>query len=280
MGRADRVSAILFSYDPPLQTEEPAASDAARATRPPPVLMPFCSGDPLALRSVAGARRLVLHFLAVLIPGGFFFASPPVAASDLAPLKQWIAKQKDVRSVSADFIQTRALHTLRSPLTSSGRLWFMAPDWFRWELGDPPKTIIIGTPKGVTVIQPGKKRATRKPLQAPDAFPDSGTLGMMRFPGGGSFEEFQRQVQVLALESSAARCHLEMLPRDAASTRGLSAIKLDFDPATGHWISLEIVTREGSSIRNEFSNVRVNPKLEKQLFEYDLTGFKITDEEK
>ena len=70
-----------------------------------------------------------------------------------------------------------------------------------------------------------------------------------------------------------------MLPRDAASSQGLSAIKLDFDPATGHWISLEIVTREGTSIRNDFSNVRVNPKIEKQLFEYDLTGFKITDEE-
>lgn len=206
-------------------------------------------------------------------------AGPTPAPPDLAPIRQWITKQKDVRSVSADFTQTRALHTLRSPLTSSGRLWFLAPDWFRWELGDPPKTIIIGTPKGVTVIQPEKKRAVRKPPSAPGALPDSGTLGMMRFPGGGSFEEFQRQVQVLALEVNGSKCHLEMLPRDAAATRGLSAIKLDFEPATGHWISLEIVTREGSSIRNDFSNVRVNPTIQKELFEYDLTGFKVTDEE-
>ena len=214
----------------------------------------------------------------MLFSAGGLWAGAP-AALDLAPLKQWIAKQKDVRSVSADFIQTRSLHTLRSPLTSSGRLWLMAPNWFRWELGDPPKTIIIGTPKGVTIIQPGKKLATRKPLGVPGSFPDSGTLGMMRSPGGGSIEEFQKKVKVLALESSGSKCHLEMLPRDAASSQGLSAIKVDFDPATGHWICLEIVTREGSSIRNEFSNVRVNPKLEKQLFEYDLTGFKITDEE-
>jgi len=214
----------------------------------------------------------------MLFSAGGLWAGAP-AALDLAPLKQWIAKQKDVRTVSADFIQTRSLHTLRSPLTSSGRLWLMAPDWFRWELGDPPKTIIIGTPKGVTIIQPGKKLATRRPLSGSGALPDSGTFGMMRFPGGGSFEAFQRQVKVLALESSGSKCHLEMLPRDDASTRGLSAIKLDFDQATGCWISLEIVTREGSSIRNEFSNVRVNPRLEKQLFEYDLTGFKITDEE-
>ena len=215
--------------------------------------------------------------LAVLVAGGLLFASPQPSGSDLKFLKQWIAKQADIRTVSADFTQTRTLHTLRSPLVSSGRLWFMAPDWFRWELGDPPKTIIIGTPKGVTVIQPGKKRATRNASAGPGGLPDSGPLGMMRLPGGGSFEEFQRKVQVLAFDSSKTSCHLEMLPRDAA--RGLSAIKLEFDTATGDWISLEILTREGSSIRNAFSNVRVNPKLEKQLFEYDLTGFKITDEE-
>ena len=213
----------------------------------------------------------------MLLAGRTILAAAPEV--DLAPLRQWIAKQKEVRTVSADFVQTRSLHTLRSPLTSSGRLWLMAPDWFRWELGDPPKTIIIGTPKGVTVIQPGKKLATRKPVTGPGALADSGAFEMMRLPGGGSFEEFQRQVKVLAFEASGSKCHLEMLPHDAGSTRGLSAIKLDFDRATGHWLSLEIVTREGSSIRNEFSNVRVNPKLEKQLFEYDLTGFKITDEE-
>jgi outer membrane lipoprotein-sorting protein len=41
-----------------------------------------------------------------------------------------------------------------------------------------------------------------------------------------------------------------------------------------------MVTREGSSMRNEFSNVRVNEKVDKKLFEYDLTGFDITEEKK
>ncbi|MEI6279867.1 MAG: outer membrane lipoprotein carrier protein LolA [Verrucomicrobiae bacterium] len=215
-----------------------------------------------------------LAALAAMFLGGATSAAPP----DLSPLKEWIARQKNVRSVSADFTQTRALSALRSPLTSTGRLWFVAPDWFRWELGDPPKIIIIGTPKGLTTIQPGRNRAERKPASPSGSLADSGPLGMIRFPGGGSFEEFQRLVQVLAFESTGSRCHLEMLPRDARSARRLAAIKLDFDPATGHWLSFEIVTREGSSIRNEFRNVRINPRLDKELFEYDLTGFHVTDE--
>jgi outer membrane lipoprotein-sorting protein len=30
-------------------------------------------------------------------------------------------------------------------------------------------------------------------------------------------------------------------------------------------------------MRNDFSNVRINPRLDKSLFDYDLAGFKITD---
>lgn len=205
-------------------------------------------------------------------------AAPADQSLDLAPLKVLIAAQRDVRSLSANFTQTRALRTLRSPLKCPGRLWFQAPDWFRWELGEPPKTIILGTPSGVTIIQPDKKRAQKNPPATPGRPGGAEALGMIRFPGGGSFEEFQRLVQVLAIRTVGPTCHLEMLPRDA-SARGLSAIKLDFDMRTGHWISLEIVTREGSSILNEFSNVEINPKLDKRIFDFDLTGYKMTDEQ-
>jgi len=225
-----------------------------------------------SLRSVVPAVLVWLAF-------GQASGAAPAGPGDLAPLKQWIAKQKDVRSISADFTQTRSLHTLRSPLTTTGRLWFLAPDWFRWEVGDPPKTIVIGTPKGVTVIQPGKKRAVRKPPATAGAMSDSSPMAFLRFPGEGSLEDFQRHVQILGIEATGDACHLELLPRDAEATRALAAVKLDFDIGTGHWIRLEIVTRDGSSIRNDFRNVRVNPPLDKALFDYDLKGFKVTDEE-
>jgi outer membrane lipoprotein carrier protein len=240
----------------------------------PPISLPH----PCVLSAIRSAYRLALRAIAMVFTAGVVFATPPAPAPDLSPLKEWIARQKDVRSVSADFTQTRTLRTLRSPIAGGGRLWFMAPDWFRWELGSPPKIIILGTPKGLTVIQPERKRAERKPRAAPGTLQDAGALGMMRIPGGGSFEEFQKNVRVLAFESSGSRCHLEMLPRDAQASRALAAIKVDFDTVTGHWLSLEIVTREGSSIRNDFRNVRINPKLEKRVFEYDLTGFQVTDE--
>ncbi len=233
---------------------------------------------PFPSSSILSPFRLALFLLPVFV-GGVLQAASSERLPDLSPLKSWMAAQKNIRSLSADFMQTRALRTLRSPLRSQGRLWFRAPDQFRWELGDPPKTIIIGTADGITVIHPEKMRAERKPLASPGSpagFVEA--LGMIRLPQGGSLEEFQRRIQVLAITTSGATCHLEMLPRDA-SARRLSAIKLAFDTRTGHWISFEIVTREGTSILNEFHNVKINIGIDKEIFDFDLTGYKVTDEQ-
>ena len=69
--------------------------------------------------------------------------SPPREPLDFTPVKRWIARQDDFRAVTADFTQTRSLRALRSPLASPGRLWFKAPNSFRWELGKPAKTIVL-----------------------------------------------------------------------------------------------------------------------------------------
>ncbi len=205
-------------------------------------------------------------------------ATPPPSPADLAPLKALLTAQKNVTSLSADFTQTRALRTLRSPLLIHGKLCFQAPDEFRWELGEPPKTIIIGRHDGLMMIQPFKKQAEKKHRSSSNAFSDSGSLGMMRIPGGGNLDEFQKQVQILCIKTTGSRCHVEMLPRDQAAARGLRSINLDFDIASGHWVSFELITREGSSLLNEFSNVQINPKIPQDQFRYNLTGFQVTDE--
>lgn len=222
--------------------------------------------------------------LSFLLFYGFFtlnalpVQSTIVSTEELSPLKVMFAAQKNIQSLSADFTQTRALHTLRSPLLIKGKLWFQTPDQFRWELGAPPKLILIGNHHGVTIIYPSKKRAEKKPPAPDSSFSESRSLGMMRIPGKGNLEEFQKQMQVFCIKNSGSRCHIEMLPRDPAAARGLASIKFDFDSVTGHLLSFELVTSEGSSLLNEFSNIEINKKIAPELFEYDLNGFKVSDE--
>lgn len=194
-------------------------------------------------------------------------------APDLAPLRRWFARQDEVRTIAADFKQTRALRVLRDPVATPGRLWFSAPASLRWELGSPAKTIVVRKGGGLLLIEPAKKRAERLPADAAD----KKLGGMMRFPLANDFADFQRQFQVLALSTSGQRCHVELSPRDPQARRFLAAMKLDFNTASAHLLAFEMSLRDGSSMRNEFSNVRVNQKIDRAVFDYDLTGFEVKD---
>jgi outer membrane lipoprotein-sorting protein len=210
----------------------------------------------------------------------FIAQSTSLAAAetlDFAPVKKWIARQEDFRAVTADFVQSRALRALRSPLKSEGRLWFKAPGSFRWELGQPAKTVVIRKGEFIYVIQPEKKRAERSPAEATDKQSGAAALAMMEFPFARDFADFQKRFETLSIENDGARCRLSVLPRDPKARKFLSALKLDFNTTSGHLLGFELATRDGSSLRNEFSNVEVNPKIAPGVFDFDLTGYEIVD---
>jgi len=201
----------------------------------------------------------------------------PAEPLDLAPVRKWLARQDELRSVEADFTQIRALRALRDPITTPGHLWFSAPDSLRWELGEPARTIVVRKGDTYYLIQPAKKKAER--YKAESMAKKGGAMGfaMMNFPIAKDFADFNRQFETLAVSVSSDHCHLEILPRDAQAQKFLQAIKLDFDTASGHLLCFELVTREGSSLRNDFANVRMNQKFDRRVFEYDFTGYEIVD---
>jgi outer membrane lipoprotein-sorting protein len=215
-------------------------------------------------------RTFLLAFLFCL-PAAF--ADVPV---DLAPVKKWIARQDEFRSVAADFTQTRALRVLKDPVATPGRLWFTAAGALRWELGSPAKTIVVRKGDDTLIINPAKKTAERQPAEgSPGARPGIGA--MMRFPLARDFADFQRQFEVLALSSANNRTRMEIAPRDPQTRKFMKVIKIEFDSANGHLHAFEMAFKDGSSLRNEFSNVRVNQKFARDLFEYDLTGYEVKD---
>src|SRR5216684_501252 len=69
------------------------------------------------------------------------------AADSESALTMWLASQTNIQTWSAEVIQTRALKSLAQPLTATGRVWFAAPNRFRWELGTPPQTIALRQPE-------------------------------------------------------------------------------------------------------------------------------------
>jgi len=208
-----------------------------------------------------------------------FCALPALAAEppDLTPIKKWIARQDDLHTVQADFIQTRALRALRDPIATPGRVWFSAPDALRWELGEPAKTVVVRKGGTYFVIQPAKRKAERFAAEGIGKQGGAHEFAMMSFPLAKDFADYNRQFETLAVSSEEGRCHLEILPRDAQARKFLSSIKIVFDTATGHLVAFEMVTKDGSSMRSDFTNVRMNQKIDRHVFDYDFTGYEIVD---
>ena len=238
--------------------------------------MTFCESDS-TFRPIQGIIRF--SRIVILLMGIAVSVRAADNALDLSPLEKALKAQKNIRSISAEFIQTRALKTLKSPLAIKGRFWFEAPNKFRWELGAPAKSIIIGSHHGLTIIQPSKKKAEKIDLTH-SAFAKNAPqfLRMMEMASSYTVESFQKEMQIVSLKNLGPNYRLEVLPKNPEAAKSLSSLLLDFDLISGHWIAFELVTKEGSSMRTEFQNVQMNGDLDPAIFEYDLSGYRIDEE--
>src|SRR5213593_2727732 len=95
-----------------------------------------------------------LQFATVLMASVCAQATEPSKLVD-----SWLNAQTSIHTWSADVVQTRNLKSLAKPLVADGRVWFAAPNRFRWEIGNPPQTIAVRKLEEMLVIYPRLRRA-------------------------------------------------------------------------------------------------------------------------
>jgi outer membrane lipoprotein carrier protein len=220
--------------------------------------------------------RPLLLLLSVLTVAA---ATPPdpVNAQDRAVLDHWISRQGTIRSLSADFVQTRFLRALKSPLAPTGRMWFETPNNFRWEMGSPAKNIILRKDDTIYLIEPEKKKATRLPVGTVAKRAGMRAGGMMSFPFAKNRAEFDRSFEVKSLERNGEICRVTLVPRDTDTKQFLKTLKLTINAGNGQLKSFEMTLRDGSALRNDFSDVRINERIPAKIWDFDLSGFKVGD---
>lgn len=223
--------------------------------------------------------RPISLFLSLICLAGSAVAQE-TAGVDVAPLKKWIAQQAELKTVSADFTQTRRLRVLKDPVERRGKLWVNGPTLFRWELGEPPGTIVLRRGKQAFLIS---VRAKKAKLFDPEALAEREGMRAMRdlptmdFPMAVTFEEFMKRFDVFAVKVEGTRCDADILPKDAQAQKFLKRIRISFDINTGVLLGFEVATRDGSELRNDFSNVRLNEKIDRSVFDFDFNGYRVTD---
>lgn len=193
-------------------------------------------------------------------------------------LAGWLSAQTNLLTWSADVTQTRSLKTLAQPLIAQGRVWFAAPNRFRWEITAPSQTIAVRQPDELLVIYPKLKRAERYPLNGNQAGPWKDALALLEAGFPSSRAELEARFKILSQSVSNEVCELTMQPTASSARRLMPQIKIAFGTNDFVLRATELRFADGSTMRNDFSSPKLNPKLDDSLFAPKLEGdFKIVE---
>lgn len=188
---------------------------------------------------------------------------------------RWLAQQTNVQSWAAEFAQTRNLKALAQPLMSTGQVWFAAPQNFRWELGQN-QTIAIRSNETMLVIYPKLKRGEKYDFQSAGASEWKDALGLLQSGFPRSRAEIDQQFKILSVSETNNLYKLALQPKAAGARRMMPQINL-YVGTNSTLEGTELVFMDGSTMRNDFRNVRTNLPLEGK-FDLTLPGdFKLVE---
>lgn len=214
-----------------------------------------------ACRPAGGLAALAL--LGALVGGSF--RAP--AAEAVPSVDAWLAAQAHLMTWSAEVVQTRRLATVTQPLVSTGRVWFVAPNRFRWELGSPAATIAVRQPEQLLVIYPRLRRVERYGLDGVGAGPWGGTLALLEAGFPRSRAELEARFRVVGQERTNAAWRLTLQPREASARRWLAHVQVELAVEGLALQATSLQFADGSSLRNEFRQPVRNAPVAADLLE-------------
>lgn len=189
-----------------------------------------------------------------------------VSAKDAeSSLAAWLRAQTNLHTWAADFVQIRDLKTLSRPLTARGKVWFSAPDRFRWQL-EPAQTIVVRAPEELLIVYPRLRRVEKMDLSGSGTGPWRDALALLEAGFPRSRAQLEAQYDILALSVTNGVCAISLRPKSASARKLMPRISIEFSVENLLLRATELEFTDGSSMRNEFSNAVLNPTIDPALF--------------
>jgi len=117
-------------------------------------------------------RKILFTILSLILVSGFINAGPLSSAD----IKNLVARIREKRAqapqAQADFKEEKVVHLLSKPITSSGKVWFQAPNKFRREVKGNSPSVTVSDGRQLWIYYPNFKSAEhyslgkRSPLDA------------------------------------------------------------------------------------------------------------------
>ncbi|MGA2242135.1 MAG: outer membrane lipoprotein carrier protein LolA [Verrucomicrobiota bacterium] len=201
----------------------------------------------------------------------FLVAVLSARAAEQSPvLDTWFSAQTNLHSFTADVIQTRTLKVLSQPLVSTGKVWVVIPNRFRWEIGQPAQTIALRQPDTLFLIYPRLKRAEKYPLNDNQPGPWRDALALLDASFPRSRADLESRFRVLSVTQTNANWEITLQPKNALARQMMAEIGITVRTNDCLLAATEMKFADGSRMRNDFTNVVLNPVLGEEIFDAKL----------
>jgi outer membrane lipoprotein-sorting protein len=198
-------------------------------------------------------------------------ATAPVAhATDYdAQFNKWFEVQTNIQSWSADFTQTRTLTVLNQPLVTAGKVW-VTRGKFRWELGAPAQTIVIRRPDEMLILYPRLKQAEIYPFENIPPGPIKDAMSLLDASLPGDRATMEKNFRLLSATETNSILQMTLQPKSASARQFISEIVIGFHTNNFIIAANEMKFADGSTLRNDFTNVVLNQPMDPKLCETNL----------
>ncbi|MBW3670397.1 MAG: outer membrane lipoprotein carrier protein LolA [Acidobacteria bacterium] len=172
-------------------------------------------------------------------------------------------RQKDLRSLEANFRQTKEVGLLAGPEVSTGVFQYQKPNRVLWKYVEPrPVTMVIAN-GSMTTWYPELEKAERMEVK-------SFENRIFRYMGAGTgaIRELGKYFDFRFIEDRIKNEYiLELAPKTRTLEKRIKSITIWIDGETYFTNGFEYVEGDGDLTRFEFSNVKMNPRLAADAFE-------------
>jgi outer membrane lipoprotein-sorting protein len=183
-----------------------------------------------------------------------------------AVLNGWFEAQARLQTWSAEFTEIRTFKALAQPLQTTGQVWVVMPDRFRWELGRPPQTIAVRQADELAIVYPRLKRAERYRLDETQPAPWKDALALLEAGLPRSREELESRFRITGLQQTNAAWRVSLQPRSTFARQLMPELQVELSTNTFILEANQVTFSDGSTLRDEFRHAQVNAPLSPALF--------------
>jgi len=218
---------------------------------------------PSKFRAICGLTVLLL-FLVSSVEAG------PGIDSSREFLNTWMDQQTKIKTWSADVVQIRNLKSLVRPLKSRGRVWFLQPNRFRWQLGDPPRTIAVRKDDELLIIYPRLKQIERFATgeDVDPAWKQALALLEVGFPSDA--DTFFARYELVTTKRFKKSWKFELRPAAEVARKLLDRVTVEISTRDFTLLATELTFPDGSTMKNQFIHRKLNPGLDEALFDFEI----------